>query len=347
MDVQDEQTPESSRDLARAATLEAVAARAGVSRATVSRVVNGSTTVHPERAEAVQRAIEELGYFPNRAARSLVSHKSHAIALVIPEDITRFLSDIYFASVVAGISNRLDQSDYVLTLMVASQATEGKTLRYLAGGAVDGAVVISHHTSQHSLSEIGEIMPMVFGGRSAIPGVDAYVVDVDNVEGAVKATRRLIERGCRHIATISGALSMNSALDRVDGWRHALKTAGLTPGPVVDGDFTIQGGSRAMRQILATYPEVDGVFIASDLMTNGAMSVVLDRGQKIPDDIAMVGYDDSPAARSCEVPLTTVRQPSEEMGWEMADILLGVLAGQTDRPRTTIMPTTLVVRESA
>lgn len=337
------------RGYARAAapTLEAVAARAGVSRATVSRVVNSSPKVHPDSVAAVKKAIADLGYVPNRAARSLVSQQSNAIALVVPEDISRFIGDVYFASVVAGITSRLEQSDYVLSLIVASQAPEGKMLRYLAGGAVDGVVVVSHHTSDHSLRQVGELMPMVFGGRSAIPGVDAYVVDVDNVEGSRKATQRLIDRGCKNIATISGSLSMNSSLDRIEGWRQALNDAGLTPGPVVDGDYTLLGGARAMRELLAEYPQIDGVFVASDLMTSGAMPVVLDRGLAIPDDIAMVGYDDSPAVDACEVPLTTIRQPSEDMGRLMADILLGVLAGETDRPRTTIMPTELVIRESA
>ena len=337
------------RSYARAAapTLEAVAARAGVSRATVSRVVNGSPKVHPDSAAAVKRAIEDLGYVPNRAARSLASQQSHAIALVVPEDITRFLGDVYFASIVAGIASRLEQSDYVLSLMVASQAPEGKMLRYLAGGAVDGVVVVSHHTSNHSLRQIGELMPMVFGGRSAIPGVDAYVVDVNNVDGAAKATQHLIDRGCQNIATISGPLSMHSSLDRVEGWRRSLHDAGLQPGPVMDGDYSMLGGARAMRELLTLYPEMDGVFIASDLMTSGAMPVVLDRGLRVPDDVAIVGYDDSPAVEACEVPLTTVRQPSEEMGREMADILLGVLAGEQERPRTTILPTTLVARESA
>jgi LacI family transcriptional regulator len=190
-------------------------------------------------------------------------------------------------------------------------------------------------------------MPVVFGGRSAISGLDAYVVDVDNVDGAATATQRLIDRGCRRIATISGALSMNSSLDRVEGWRRALDGAGLTPGPIVDGDYSMAGGTRAMRTILATYPDVDGVFVASDLMTTGAMPVALDRGLRIPQDIAMVGYDDSTAVEACEIPLTTVRQPSEDMGKEMADVLLSVLSGQTDRARTTILPTTLIVRESA
>ncbi|WP_062213446.1 LacI family DNA-binding transcriptional regulator [Demequina oxidasica] len=324
-----------------------VAERAGVSRATVSRVVNGSPKVHPSSADAVRTAIAELGYVPNRAARSLASQQSHAIALVAPEDVTRFFGDVYFASIVAGIHSRLDQSDYVLNLMVASPDPSAKMMRYLAGGAVDGVAVVSHHTSDHSLEQISGIMPIVFGGRPAVNGVDAYVVDVDNVAGAATATRRLVERGCRRIASITGPASMQSALDRIQGWRQVLEANGLEPGPCIDGDYTVLGAQRAMREVLDRDPSIDGVFVASDLMTTGAMPVLMDRGYAIPSDVAVVGYDDSPAADVCEVPLTTVRQPSVDMGRMMADILIDVLAGNVDRPRTTIMPTELVVRRSA
>lgn len=178
-------------------------------------------------------------------------------------------------------------------------------------------------------------------------GLDSYIVDVDNVKGAMTATRRLVERGCRRVATICGPPSMQSGLDRIDGWRQVLLQAGLEPGPIADGDYSVLGGQRAMREILERDPNIDGVFVASELMTTGAMPVLLERGYSIPSDVAVVGYDDSPAAQACVVPLTTVRQPAVEMGREMADILVDVLAGNVDRARTTILPTELVVRESA
>jgi len=328
-------------------TLEMVARVAGVSRATVSRVVNGSTTVRDDIADAVRSAIAELGYVPNRAARSLASQQSQAIALVVPEDVTRFFGDVYFASIVGGIHSRLEQSDYVLNLMVASQDPHAKIMRYLSGGAVDGIVVVSHHSNDLGLQRVGHHVPIVFGGRSGIPGLNSYVVDVDNVAGAATATRHLIERGCRRIATITGPTSMQSSLDRIAGWRQAIANAGLTPGPQADGDFTVLGGARAMREILEADPSIDGLFVASDLMTTGAMPVLLERGRRIPEDVAVVGYDDSPAALECAVPLTTIAQPSQLMGREMADILVSVLAGNTHRSRMTIMPTRLVVRQSA
>ncbi|WP_430868642.1 LacI family DNA-binding transcriptional regulator [Demequina aurantiaca] len=324
-----------------------MAERAGVSRATVSRVVNGSPKVHPSSAAAVRAAIADLGYVPNRAARSLASQQSLAIALVAPEDVTRFFGDVYFASIVAGIHSRLDQSDYVLNLMVASPDPSAKMMRYLAGGAVDGVAVVSHHASDRSLERISGILPIVFGGRPSVEGLDAYVVDVDNVEGGATATRRLVERGCQRIATVSGPRSMQSALDRISGWRQVLAANGLEPGPCVDGDYTVLGGQRAMREILDSDPSIDGVFVASDLMASGAMPVLFERGYAVPNDIALVGYDDSAAAQACSVPLTTVRQPSMEMGREMANILIDVLAGNVDKPRTTILPTELVLRESA
>lgn len=330
-----------------APTLEMVAERAGVSRATVSRVVNGATSVSAPIAEAVRRAIGELGYVPNRAARSLVSQQAQAIALVVPEDANRFFGDLFFAEIVAGIDARLEESDYVLNLMVANQDPHGKTMRYLGGGAVDGAIVVSHHTSDRFLRRITEQLPVVFGGRSSVAGLDAYVVDVDNVAGARVATQRLVDRGCERIATIAGPLNMQSSLDRLEGWRGALDDAGVAAGPVVDGDFTLLGGARAMREILEAREKPDGIFIASDLMASGAIPVLLDRGVRIPEDVAIVGYDDSAAALSTEVRLTTVRQPSREMGWQMADILIDVLGGATDRPREVILPTELVVRDSA
>lgn len=328
-------------------TLDAVAARAGVSRATVSRVVNGSPTVNAASKVAVEEAIAELGYVPNRAARSLASQQSQAIALVVPEATTRFFGDVYFASIVGGIHRRLEQSDYILNLMIASNGPDAKVLRYLAGGAVDGVAIVSHHTSDVFVKEISDTLPMIFGGRPAFDDLNAYVVDVDNVAGARTATQHLIDAGRTKIATITGPMTMQAGQDRLEGWRSALDAAGLPPGPVVHGDFTLTGGTRAARELLGRGSDIDAVFVASDLMASGVQPVMLERGIRIPDDIAMVGYDNSASAQACDVPLTTIHQPSEAMGEEMADTLLAVLAGDTSRPRERILPTELVRRESA
>lgn len=154
-----------SSDTRAAATIEEVAAAAGVSRSTVSRVVNGSTAVSPAALESVRRAIAELNYVPNRAARSLASRQTHAVALIVPEDTTRFFGDPFFAAIVSGINRRLSRSDYVLNLFIASDDPGDKTTSYLRSGSVDGAVVVSHHTSDTFLDRIASALPVVYGGR--------------------------------------------------------------------------------------------------------------------------------------------------------------------------------------
>lgn len=330
-----------------APTLEMVGSHAGVSRATVSRVVNGSPKVSEEIVRTVRAAIVELGYVPNRAARSLASKQAHAIALIVPEDMTRLFGDLYLATIIVGINDRLQESDYVLNLMVASTDPQGKTMRYLQGGNVDGALVVSHHTDNMFLSTLTGILPVVFGGRPSDGIEGGYVVDVDNVAGSRTATERLISTGRQRIATITGPKSMRVGSEREAGFLAALADAGLTPGPVVEGDFTLPGGAVAMRAVMAQDPTIDGVFVASDSMAAGAMTVLRSMGKRVPEDIAMVGYDDSEAARTTEVPLTTVRQPSEETGAAMVDTLLAVLEGAEDIPRTRILPTELIIRDSA
>lgn len=331
-----------------APTLEMVAAEAGVSRATVSRVVNGSPSVSPAIAAAVQRAISELNYTPNRAARTLVSRQTQAIALLVPEEIGWFFSDPYLALVVKGIADRLEETDYVLNLLVSSSDPGRKTRRYLTGGNVDGALVVSHHAGNRDLVELSQLVPTVFGGEPSIPGIDTpYFVDVDNTAGGQRATEHLLRTGRQHVATITGPLDMHASVDRLAGWRRAQAAAGRSDAAVAHGDFSLLSGARAMRELLATHPDLDGVFVASDLMARGALGVLADAGRRVPDDVAVVGYDDNVAAVSEPPLLTTVRQPSTETGAEMADLLLRILAGDPPAERGRILDTALVRRDTA
>ena len=328
-------------------TLEAVAAASGVSRSTVSRVVNGSTKVSPDVLERVTAAIAELHYVPNRVARSLANRQTLAIALVVPEETTRFFGDPYFASMVDGITRALEPSDYVLNLQFASPSgPSDKTLRYLLGGNVDGALVISHHSGNHFLASLGETLPVVFGGRPLNPEGQSYYVDVDNAAAAAKGTQFLIDQGRQRIATITGSPDMPAGIDREVGWRRAMEGAGLRADLVANGDFSMASGARCMRALLDRAPGLDAVFIASDLMATGAVSVLRERGRAIPTDVAVVGFDDSPAAIGGEVDLTTVFQPSVEMGEAMVAMLLALLRGESPEP-VKIMPTRIVERESA
>jgi len=331
-----------------APTLEAVAAEAGVSRSTVSRVVNGSTQVRPDVITAVNAAIERLHYVPNRAARSLANRQTMAIALVVPEDTTRFFGDPFFAEIVQGISQGLENSDYVLNLQLASpSAPSEKTIRYLLGGNVDGAIVVSHHSGDDFFTTLDEMLPVVFGGRPFHPEQhqNSYV-DVDNRAGGALGTQYLIDKGRRRIATVAGPANMQAAIDRHQGWIDAVSGAGLSTDLVEHGDFTMASGAAAMRELLERAPDIDGVFVASDLMASGAISVLRERGRRVPEDIAVVGFDNSSAATSGEIGITTVNQPSREMGLEMARMLLAQLRGEpTERER--VMPTRMVIRDSA
>lgn len=331
---------------AHAATINQVAAAAGVSRSTVSRVVNGSSAVSPAAADAVRRAIAELNFVPNRAARSLASRQTLAIGLVVPEDTTRFFGDPFFAAVVSGINDRLIRSDYVLNLFIANDDVGAKMASYIRGGNVDGAIIVSHHASDTFVDLIAASVPVVYGGRPVRSRRDHFYVDVDNVLGGKEATAYLIERGHRRIDMISGPLTMPGGIDRVQGYRRALKQAGLAEGRVADGGFTSDGGAQAMRELLAGGPRPEAIFVASDLMAAGALRVLAAEGIRVPDDVAIIGFDDSPVAISVVPPLTTIRQPSFDQGEAMASVLLEILGGG-DPPAATILPTELVVRESA
>ncbi|WP_353116008.1 LacI family DNA-binding transcriptional regulator [Microbacterium sp.] len=327
-------------------TIEQVAAAAGVSRSTVSRVVNGSTAVSPEALDAVQKAIARLGYVPNRAARTLASRQTHAIALVVPEDTGRFFGDPFFADIVAGITTRIRASDYILNLLIASDDPGDKMTSFVRNGGVDAAIIVSHHTSDSFVDRIADAVPVVFGGRPARERPGDFIVDVDNLQGGRSAGEHLVARGHRRMASITGRLSMPAAVDRLQGFRDALAVAGLEPPAEFDGDFTEEGAAAAARAVLALEPRPDAVFAASDLMARGAIGVFRAAGLRVPEDIAVMGFDDSGVAVTTDPPLTTVRQPIRRMGEAMAAVLIETLRGGR-APRRSILPTEVVVRASA
>ncbi|MFE2581140.1 LacI family DNA-binding transcriptional regulator [Streptomyces sp. NPDC059378] len=337
-------------------TLEAVAARAGVSRATVSRVVNGGDGVREPLVERVRRAVDELGYVPNQAARSLVTKRHDAIAVVIAEPETRVFADPFFALQLRGISKELTIHDSQLVLLLTEGRDDhARVGRYLAGGHVDGALVFSLHLDDALPGLIqGAGVPTVFGGRpgwsDGTPG--PVYVDSDNRGGAREAVRHLVGLGRTRIAHIAGALDQTSAVDRLDGFRDVMPDA--DPRMVVESDFTPAGGERAMRELLDRCPDLDGVFAANDLTAAGALRVLRERGRRVPEDVAVIGFDDMlPVAEQTDPPLTTIRQDIEEMGRLMARLLLRRLDRSTagpadaDTPAAVVLPTTLVRRASA
>ncbi|MET7672000.1 LacI family DNA-binding transcriptional regulator [Micromonospora luteifusca] len=328
-------------------TLEAVAARAGVSRATVSRVVNGSTTVAEPIREAVTRAVAELGYVPNLAARSLVTQRTDSIALVMPEAATRvFSDDQVFPGIIRGVSQELEAADKQLVLMLAgSPAGHHRVERYTTGRHVDGVLFASLHGADPlpgTLARLG--IPVVVSGRP-LGDVPVPYVDVDHVGGVTAAVRHMIDGGRRRIATIAGPQDMVAGIERLRGYRATVADAGL-PELIAVGDFTRESGSAAMRRLLAEHPDLDGVFAASDLMAHAALRTLREAGRRVPEDVAVVGFDDIETAAYTEPPLTTVRQPIVELGRRMTRQLLRLAAGETIE-QAIMLPTELIRRDSA
>lgn len=328
-------------------TVEEVAAAAGVSRSTVSRVVNGSTRVSPHALKAVQTAIADLNYAPNRAARSLASRQTYAIGLVIPEDTALFFGDPFFAEVVAGISARLRGSDYILNLLVCSDDGGDKLTSFVRSGGVDGAIIVSHHDTDTFVDEIVGAVPAVFGGRPVTVRPSDYYVDIDNAMGARCAVEHLLAIGRTRLATITGRADMPASIDRTRGFHEELAAAGLTAVGEYQGDFTEAGGAAAASRLLAAADQKpDAIFVANDLMARGAVRVLQDAGLAVPQDVAIVGFDDSYIAAEVDPPLTTIRQPLHTQGQMMATVLLELLAGDSPE-HATIVPSELVVRASA
>lgn len=332
-------------------TLEEVAARAGVSRSTASRAINGGLRVSPEALASVERAVAELGYTPNRAARSLVTRRTDSIALVVPEPDERVLTDPFFAGVLSGVSASLADSDFQVILVIARPGQAQRTARYLRNGHVDGAIVVSHHTDDDLDRTLSDVhLPSVFVGRPMTAtgenGLGLQYVDLDNVEGGRLATQRLVDIGRRRIGTVAGPQDMSAGVDRLTGWRVAMAAAGQPDDALAHGDFTIAGGQAAARRLLEEHPDVDGIFVASDLMASGALTVLTEAGRAVPDDVAVVGYDNSAIAASTTPPLTSVVQPVVAMARAAGLRLLDQLQGAEPKAPMIFAPE-LVVRASA
>ncbi|MGD6741206.1 LacI family DNA-binding transcriptional regulator [Streptomyces sp. BH106] len=330
--------------------MKTVAARAGVGRTTVSRVVNGSELVSEKAREAVLNAIAELGYVPNSVARGLVTSRTDAVALVIPESESRLGSEPYFSAVIRGVSAALADTRTQLQLtLVRDQAERDQLTRSVAERRVDGVLLVSVH--EHDvlpglLESAG--LPTVLAGRRREDDPLSYVC-ADNRGGAATAVRHLLDRGRRRIATIAGPQDMEVGRSRLRGCREALAQAGVPDEEhlVEVGDFTEEGARAAMRSLLERAPDLDAVFAASDLMAAGVLLELRAQGRRVPEDVSVVGFEDSYLARHTNPPLTTVRQPTEEIGGTIARTLLREIENPA-APRTRlVLDTELVVRESS
>jgi len=338
-------------------TLEHVAKVAGVSRATVSRVINGIRNVDPQLRETVEAAVAATGYVPNHAARSLVTRRTGSIALIVSEAeertwddpfLGRIFTDPYFGRMVSGILGVLRPHAVNLVLMlVENDEARTQLVRYLRQGHVDGVILISTHNEDplpQLLTESG--MPAVLSRRPS-QSIPISYVEAAQHTGAIMAADHLVARGCTRVATITGPLDRSASLDRLAGFREGMARHGYAYVPSVEGNFTQESGERAMEQLLAEHPKVDGIFAANDLMAQGALLVLHDHGLRVPEDVAVIGFDDNSSAQHCRPPLTTIRQPLEDMAGEMAKLLLTHIEDPEHQVTSVIFDTELLVRRSA
>ncbi|MBB2908869.1 beta-galactosidase [Streptosporangium becharense] len=332
------------RERTRRPTLEAVAARAGVSRSTVSRVINGEGAVSDEFREIVMKAVTELGYVPNSAARSLVTRRTDAVALVVSEPPGGPADDPLFAATVRSAVRELEEAGRHVTLMLAGTAGSRRRVeRYVTSGHVDGVVLVSAYGAD-PLPDLlaGANVPAVSLGRPAVANRTPYI-DVDNAGGAAAAVRHLLGRGRRGIAALSGPPDVTAVQDRLRGYRETLREAGRQP-VVAVGDHTLASGAEATRRLLHDHPDLDAVFATGDPMALGALQALREAGRRVPDDVAVVGFDDIEAASYSVPPLTTVRTPRAEQARAAVRLLLRRLDGGPASSAT--LPTELVVRQS-
>jgi LacI family transcriptional regulator len=332
--------------------LEQVAELAGVSRSTVSRVVNGQTGVRPDVRRRVRQVIEETGYQPNMAARALAAGHAGIIGLVIPSAVASLFADPYFPRLIQGISDGANVHDQTLTLFVFHSPLEEEKLnaRLSQAGFLDGVIIASSHFNDPLIPHLleSETPFIVVGRQDQFP--QASFVDVDNFNGAYAATSHLLRLGYRRVAHISGPLDMVAGVDRLGGYHTALTDRGRAAEPdlVTHGDFSRAGGYIAMQRLLHLPPEErpDAVFVASDQMALGAWQAMREAGLDAPADVALVGYDDLLPADG-ELPgLTTIRQPVRRTGAAAVDALMDIIVNGLNPPRRVILDTHLVIRES-
>jgi LacI family transcriptional regulator len=331
-----------------AQTLEQIAKLAGVSRSTVSRVINNHPSVRDEVRERVWRIIREQNYQPHQAARTLVTRRTNAIGLIIPETVARLFTDPFFPQFVQGVAEVCNQRGYYLMLSLMSAGTDRDALyrRILHSGHLDGVIISSATLDDPIMPRLEESQyPCVLVGHHP-DYPDIPWVDVDNVAGARSMTEYLLDLGHRRIATITGPMRAIAGRDRYEGYHQALAQAeiALDDALVAEGDFTEESGARAMGRLRRAKPTA--VFAASDAMAVGAMQALAQAGLRVPEDVSVAGYDDAPIATLMDPPLTTVRQSAVELGKVAAETLINLLEKPDVPVPSQKLSTSLVVRDS-
>jgi len=330
------------------ATIHDVARVAGVSRGTVSRVLNSEAYVSDAAKKAVEEAIEQVGYVRNTAARNLVTRQSRAVGLIVHEPHSLFLEDPNIGTILLGINTALSEADYQLvSLVIDSDRDSHRVAEYLTGGFVDGVIIVSARAHDPIAKVVSQIkIPAAFVGHPVdIEGIP--YVGIDNLNAARAITERLMATGRKTIGMIAAGLDRDSGLDRVAGFTAALG-ATFDPSLVVKVPlYSHASGLEGMNELLARAPHVDGVFASSDAIAAGALDALRTAGRSVPIDVGVVGFDDSAWALRTQPPLSTVHQPAEQLGRRAAQSVLAQIRGEAVEVTGTLLDTHLVWRDSA
>jgi len=327
-------------------TIKDVAKRANVSITTVSRVINETEhSVSPETRERVLQAIRELGFYPNALARGLHRNETKTIGLVIPD-----ISNPYYPSIVRGVEDEAQAQGYTIILANAYRSRE-KTVKYLnvfREKRVDGIIFtgggIVRDASEDKFFEQSKIAAVVIGKSY---NVKLPSVQVNNVQAAREACEYLIQKGHNKIATITGPDNSTTAVDRLEGYCQALKHNGIEirEDLIIHGNFEFDSGYKAIDILLEKEKDVTAIFAHNDMMAIGAMKALTEKGLRIPEDIAIIGFDNIPLSLYVTPVLSTVTVPVYEMGRTSMKILADLLAN-VEVPRITTLPTKLTLRQS-
>ena len=352
-DAVDESGPHpKSRSSARRATrrrptIDDVAAAAGVSRGTVSRVLNGGHWVSPTAEAAVLKAMRKTGYVVNHSARSLVTQQSNAVAFVLSEPHDLLFEDPNFSVLLRFATAALARENMTLLLTLnGNGAARDRILSYVRGGYVDGVMLVSTHGDDPLFGQLTQArIPAVVCGRPLGHDDQLAYVAPDSRGGARLMTQYLVDRGYQKIAMISGPRDTSGGVDRIAGYRDVLGKRVRERLIVATPVYSHRAGEEAMATLLQRAPDLDAVFVASDLLAAGALVTLRRLGRRVPEDVAVGGFDDSRIAATTDPPLTTIHQPFEQLAEEMVHLLLRLIHGA--EPRAVQLPTRLVVRQSA
>ena len=324
-------------------TIQDIARVAGVSKSTVSRVLNGTVAVHPDKKKAVLDAKKRLGFQPNVLAQSLASGRSSTIGV-----LTQMIGSPFYDSISQGLVAELSGTGYspIFTDGRWEKAEQKEAVGALVGRRVDGLIVIGGTISSSQIAEMVNDLPVLLVARRCENG-DLHSLAVDNELGAYQATKHLIEQGHDRIAMIGGLADHEDAIARSVGYRNALNEAGLKVDRelLVEGNFSAESGVRAVDQLLQDSINFTAIFAANDLIAFGARLALYRVGKRVPEDVAIVGFDDQMESSFTTPPLSTVRQPAREMGERAARAMVGLVEGQPFE--SVLLAPELIVRESS